>query len=526
MYHARDATTGAVLAERLRPAHTHWTRLKGLLGTRSLAPGDGLWLRPCRQVHMIGMRYAIDVLFLDDDRRVVGVISGLQPGKISPKIARATSALELPDGTLARLGVTEGAQIQIGADSEAISGARPLWLHCLGWTVGFLAATAIFVLLGRAVIPWERPCPEYVRYWAAGKILASGGSPYDLPLLAKIEREYGFDKVRDGLGYYDFIPHIYPPSVLNLILVLLVPLGFSTARMTWLVLNTELLFMTGYMLRNAVAGVPRIVPMALIPFFALSVLSVLVGQVTALIVFLMAGAWRLLQRGWDRAAGCVLACMSIKPQLSTVLLMATLVWLARQRRWQAIGAFVTFSALLFGVNTWLIPWWPLQIAQNLSAMPLATGTEIFPWWGTTWLLVLRSLGLEGGLLWALYALVAAPFCWLVLRCALQRNSGIDEVFALSLLATFFVGPTARIYDLPILLIPVLVLLDRRTPEILGAALLLVLIIVPYVHVLWWIPSRDNIPAHVWFFWIPLLLASFWFASPLMRLQTDRPCNAG
>jgi hypothetical protein len=272
------------------------------------------------------------------------------------------------------------------------------------------------------------------------------------------------------------------------------------------------------MLRNAVAGVPRIVPMVLVPIFGLSVLSVLVGQVSVLILSLMAGAWRLLQRGWDRSAGCVLACISIKPQLSTLLLMATLLWLARQRRWQAIGAFVTISALLYGVSTWLIPWWPLQILQNLSAMPLATGTMTFPWWGTSWFLVLRSLGLERWLLWAVYAVVAVPFCWAVLRCALQRNSSIDEVFALSILATFFVTPSARVYDLPVLLIPVLVLLDRRIPEIVGATLLVVLIIVPYVHVLWWVPSRDNIPAHVWLFWIPLLLATLWFGSQALSRE--------
>ncbi len=113
MYRARDAATGMVIADRLRPAHTHWTRLKGLLGTRRLEPGHGLWLKPCRQVHMIGMRYAIDVIFLDDAHRIVRTIEGLAPGKISPKVGDATSVLELPAGTLARTGLTTGARIEI-----------------------------------------------------------------------------------------------------------------------------------------------------------------------------------------------------------------------------------------------------------------------------------------------------------------------------------------------------------------------------------------------------------------------------
>jgi hypothetical protein len=114
----------------------------------------------------------------------------------------------------------------------------------------------------------------------------------------------------------------------------------------------------------------------------------------------------------------------------------------------------------------------------------------------------------------------------VLRCALRRNSSIDEVFALSILATFFVTPSARAYDLPLLLIPVLVLLDRRIPEIVGATLLVVLIIVPYVHVLWWVPARENIPAHVWLFWIPLLLASLWFGSQIGRACIRTPIRSG
>src|SRR5215475_11848610 len=100
MYRVRELTRGQSLAERLRPAHTHWTRLRGLLGTRTLPAGDGLWIRPCRQVHMFGMRYPIDVVFVDEAQRVVGLTSDLQPGRVSPKVSAATSVLELPTGTI------------------------------------------------------------------------------------------------------------------------------------------------------------------------------------------------------------------------------------------------------------------------------------------------------------------------------------------------------------------------------------------------------------------------------------------
>jgi len=65
---------------------------------------------------MVGMRYAIDLVFLDDEYRVLRAIAGLAPNRISPKVPDATSVLELPVGTL------EKCQIEVGTviDFEAV----------------------------------------------------------------------------------------------------------------------------------------------------------------------------------------------------------------------------------------------------------------------------------------------------------------------------------------------------------------------------------------------------------------------
>ena len=111
MYRARDASTGVVVVEWLRPAHTHWTRLKGLLGTRNLASGEGLWLKPCRQVHMFAMRYAIDVVFLNGEDRVVRIVHELAPWTISPLVSQAASVIELPAGSVVATGIGEGSRL-------------------------------------------------------------------------------------------------------------------------------------------------------------------------------------------------------------------------------------------------------------------------------------------------------------------------------------------------------------------------------------------------------------------------------
>jgi uncharacterized membrane protein (UPF0127 family) len=65
-------------------------------------------LTPCRSVHMFGMRYPIDVAFLDRHGVVVATYSGLPPGAGTPWHRRARHALELPDGALAATGTSVG----------------------------------------------------------------------------------------------------------------------------------------------------------------------------------------------------------------------------------------------------------------------------------------------------------------------------------------------------------------------------------------------------------------------------------
>jgi hypothetical protein len=113
LYRATNSDTGALIADHLELADTHWTRMRGLLGTSSLEPGHGLWIRPCRQVHMVGMRYAIDLVFLDERHRTVHTIVALAPNRFSPKVREASSVLELPARTLERCQVQVGTLIDL-----------------------------------------------------------------------------------------------------------------------------------------------------------------------------------------------------------------------------------------------------------------------------------------------------------------------------------------------------------------------------------------------------------------------------
>lgn len=105
---AVNPARGTVLGTRIGLADRWWLRLRGLLGREGLDAGEGLMLRPCRGIHMLGMSFPLDVAFLDSRGGVVASYHGLGPGGRSRWHAEALDALELPAGTLAATSTVEG----------------------------------------------------------------------------------------------------------------------------------------------------------------------------------------------------------------------------------------------------------------------------------------------------------------------------------------------------------------------------------------------------------------------------------
>ena len=112
---AFNQTRQLYLATNLAVAQTHWSRLRGLLGVSEddFRNGFGLWIRPCRGVHTLAMRFPIDVVYLNRAGTVVHVEHNLQPWRFSPVRMQAASVLELPSHTVARTGTAVGDSIEI-----------------------------------------------------------------------------------------------------------------------------------------------------------------------------------------------------------------------------------------------------------------------------------------------------------------------------------------------------------------------------------------------------------------------------
>jgi uncharacterized membrane protein (UPF0127 family) len=94
-----NLTRHTVLAASLEVADNGPKRNKGLLGRERLSPGQGLWIVPCESVHTFFMRFPIDLVYLDREKRIRKLRSKMGPWRLSMCLS-AHSVLELPSGTI------------------------------------------------------------------------------------------------------------------------------------------------------------------------------------------------------------------------------------------------------------------------------------------------------------------------------------------------------------------------------------------------------------------------------------------
>jgi uncharacterized membrane protein (UPF0127 family) len=108
-----ETEEGTVVAGEVELATSFTRRLLGLMFRQSLAQGRGLVLTPCSSVHMLFMRFPLDVAFVDNEGVVLHVLHSLRPWRASRFVRKARAAIELPEGTLAAAGVTIGTRLRL-----------------------------------------------------------------------------------------------------------------------------------------------------------------------------------------------------------------------------------------------------------------------------------------------------------------------------------------------------------------------------------------------------------------------------
>ena len=107
-----NISNNTVLAYSAKIADTFISRLKGLLGTASLPARQCLVIKPCSSVHTFGMKYSLDIVFMDKNNRVLRIVSNLPPNRIAC-CSGGSYVLEFAGGSLEAAEITVGDYLQI-----------------------------------------------------------------------------------------------------------------------------------------------------------------------------------------------------------------------------------------------------------------------------------------------------------------------------------------------------------------------------------------------------------------------------
>ena len=103
---------GATVVARLHVARGARERTRGLLGRDALPDGEGMWFPACRLIHTFGMKFPIDLVYLNRRLEICKIVAGMQPGRLSACLG-AESVIELTSGAAKKLGLSRGIRLKI-----------------------------------------------------------------------------------------------------------------------------------------------------------------------------------------------------------------------------------------------------------------------------------------------------------------------------------------------------------------------------------------------------------------------------
>ena len=108
------------VADKVFAAKGFLERLKGLIGTPPLKAGEGFLLPGCMGIHMFGMSYPLDVIYVDRNNEVIAVLENIKPNTFGPIKFNSCSVFEFPVGTIRRSKTQLGDQLVINGADELI----------------------------------------------------------------------------------------------------------------------------------------------------------------------------------------------------------------------------------------------------------------------------------------------------------------------------------------------------------------------------------------------------------------------
>jgi uncharacterized membrane protein (UPF0127 family) len=117
-YCVYNQTRECFLSLSVTRADTTFARLKGLIGRLKLRYDEGVWMVPSSGIHSFGVLFPLDLIYLDENNRVIHFVEFFRTFRIAPLRAQAASVLQLPIHTIYSSQTQQGDQLVICPPEE------------------------------------------------------------------------------------------------------------------------------------------------------------------------------------------------------------------------------------------------------------------------------------------------------------------------------------------------------------------------------------------------------------------------
>jgi len=347
---------------------------------------------------------------------------------------------------------------------------------------------AAIVLLFPVTLPTGAGDMDLQAYWGSSYLFAHGQDFSDYNALGDVQRAFA-NRTRSDTQYAWFFP------TGNVILLPFTFIPFTKVVYYWLILNVVIFF---YSTTLAWEGSDKHIwiPLVAVFSFALTLMSLIFGQINSLEVLGLALFLMLSKANKPYLAGASLVLTTIKPHLVIITLPILFLDLLRKKEWKTlIGFFVVlgfcFAILFTFYPPWIQSFWKVLFSGMNTVRETPTINGIF---------VILGENSIGKLIW-LFTLLAGIAWWWLRGQNWNRRTFIDISVAVGLI----VSPIGWSYDQVILIFPILSLLawvvngqlTKQTSRIVVAALVIGNLAAYYL--------RTFTPSDVWFFWVPMVV---------------------
>ena len=325
-------------------------------------------------------------------------------------------------------------------------------------------------------------------YWGSSYLFAHGQDFSDYNALGEVQRTLA-NRTRTDTQYAWFSP------IGNVVLLPFTFLPFTKVVYYWLILNV-VIFFYGTTLIWGQTDKRIWIPLLAVFSFALTVVSLVFGQINSLEVLGLALFLSLTKSNRHYLAGASLVLTTIKPHLVIITLPILFLDLLRKKEWKTlVGFFIALGFCFIVLFAFYPPW--VQSFWTVLTSGMSTVRETPTING---LLVLVNEFTIGKLLW-IVTLVVGIIWWWMRGQDWDRRTFIDISVAVGLI----VSPIGWSYDQVMLIFPILTLLawvlhgelQKQTSRIVVAVLIVGNIAAYYL--------RTFTPSDVWFFWVPLVV---------------------